>query len=35
LGVYIAREFMRIQQGKLSVNFNETYLEFVFEFEKS
>jgi signal transduction histidine kinase len=35
LGVYIAREFMRIQQGKLSVNFHETQLEFVFEFEKS
>jgi PAS domain-containing protein len=35
LGVYIAREFMRIQKGKLSLNYNETSLEFLFEFERS
>lgn len=34
LGVFIAREFMRLQKGKLSLNYTENQLEFLFEFEK-
>jgi two-component system, sensor histidine kinase and response regulator len=34
LGVYIAREFMRLQKGKLSMNYNDCQIEFLFEFER-
>jgi hypothetical protein len=35
LGVYIAREFMKMQNGKLSANYTASKLEFIFEFERS
>jgi signal transduction histidine kinase len=34
LGIYIAREFMRLQKGKLSANYSENSVEFLFEFER-
>ncbi|MBN2484808.1 MAG: HAMP domain-containing histidine kinase [Bacteroidales bacterium] len=34
LGVYVAREFMQLQNGRLSVNQSPEVIEFLFEFEK-